>query len=128
MSSGGTDYIAFAVTGICVLIISLIYVWWLERSSGKLSCPGLLPKHDELGNLAEVTPQGGLHAFLLDHHRNMGPIFTFFWGKDIVVSLGSPTLFNDVAVLFERSCEQYELLKTVIDPKSLEFFNSPEGQ
>ena len=88
ITSGSTDYIAFAVTGICVLIISLIYVWWLERSSGKLSCPGLSPKDEQTGNLGEVTRPGGLHQFLLEYHGRLGPIFSFHWGQELVVSLG----------------------------------------
>lgn len=128
MSSGGTDYIAFAVTGICVLVISLIYVWYLERCQGKLSCPGLASKDDELGNLGEVSQEGGLHTFLTDQHRKLGPIFSFFWGKDIVVSVATPDLFQDVSVLFQRSCEQYELLKPIIDARSLQFLSSAEGQ
>ena len=128
ITSGSTDYIAFACTGICVLFISLIYVWWLERSSGRLSCPGIPSQDEENGNLGEVTRPGGLHRFLEEHHGQLGAIFSFHWGKDLVVSLGSAGIFQDVSVLFQQSSEQYQLLKDLVDPRTLEFFSSPEGQ
>lgn len=128
ISSNGTDYIAFAVTGILVLIISLIYVWWLERSAGKLSCPGLNSNDKDLGNLGAITKQGGLHQFLLDNHKKLGPIFSFYWGKDVAVSIASPAYFKDVVTLFDRAVEPFEIFKPLIGPKSLQFMNTPEGQ
>lgn len=131
ISSNGKDLVAFAITGILVLIISLIYVWWVERTSGRLSCPGLQPDDINLGNLVEVSKKGGLHQFLSDHHKKLGPIFSFFWGKVETVSIASPALFRDasLAMLFDRSVEQFEIFK----PLSGEYqynvlsLNSPVG-
>lgn len=131
LSSNGTDLVAFAITGILVLIISLIYVWWVERSSGKLSCPSLKLEDPVLGNLGEVTKKGGLHNFLTDNHEKLGPIFSFFWGKDVAVSIASPALFRDAAMslLFDRSVEQFEIFKPLLgeSPYSLISLNSPAG-
>ena len=55
-----------------------------------------------LGNLGELTKEGGLHQFLLDNHRKFGAIFSFFWGKELTVSIASPPLFRDVQTLFDR--------------------------
>ena len=55
-----------------------------------------------LGNLDMITKEGGLHMFLLQHHKKFGPIFSFHWGKELVVSLGAPQLFKDVQMLFDR--------------------------
>ena len=55
-----------------------------------------------LGNLDVVTKEGGLHTFLLQHHKKFGAIFSFYWGKELVVSLGAPQLFKDVQMLFDQ--------------------------
>lgn len=55
-----------------------------------------------LGNLGMITREGGLHKFLLQHHKKFGSIFSFYWGKELVVSLGAPQLFKDVQTLFDR--------------------------
>ena len=54
-----------------------------------------------LGNLDMITKEGGLHTFLLQHHKKFGAIFNFYWGKELVVSLGAPQLFKDVQMLFD---------------------------
>lgn len=55
-----------------------------------------------LGNLGEITKNGGLHQFLLDNHKKHGPMFSFHWGKELVVSLGAPEVWKDVQQLFDR--------------------------
>jgi len=125
---GGTDYAAFAITGVIVLIFTLVYLWWNEQSAGKLSCPGLSSKDETLGNLGMLTKDGGLHQFLLDNHKKMGPIFSFYWGKELVVSLGAPNLWKDVQMLFDRPTNQYDLFKPLIGASSIQYINAPHGR
>ena len=55
-----------------------------------------------LGNLKSLTKDGGLHQFLLDNHKKFGPIFSFYWGKELTVSLASQSLWKCVVSLFDR--------------------------
>ncbi|XP_057294082.1 cytochrome P450 20A1-like [Hydractinia symbiolongicarpus] len=124
----GTDYAAFAITGVLALIVTLVYLWWNERSAGKLSCPGLTSEDEELGNLGSLTKDGGLHQFLNDNHKKFGPIFSFYWGKELAVSLGSPALWKDIQTLFDRPVHQFELFKPLIGESSIQYLNGPLGR
>jgi len=102
VSNSGTDYLAFAITALIALIATLIYLFWTERRHGKLSFPGLDPTDDNLGNITDVKKAGGFSAFLRDNHKKYGPIFSFYWQKELCVSLASPELWKDVVALFDR--------------------------
>jgi hypothetical protein len=45
---------------------------------------------------------GSLHEFLLNLHEEYGPLASFWWGTDLVVSLASPEMFDEVKALFDR--------------------------
>ena len=55
-----------------------------------------------LGNLGQLTPNGGLHEFLQENHKKHGPMFSFFWGKELAVSVASPVIWKDIQTLFDR--------------------------
>ena len=55
-----------------------------------------------LGNITDVKKAGGFSAFLRDNHKKYGPIFSFYWQKELCVSLASPELWKDVVALFDR--------------------------
>lgn len=124
----GEDYLALAITGVIVLIASLIYLWWNEKNQGKLSIPGLSSVDDSLGNLGQCTPNGGLHQFLLDNHKKLGPMFSFFWGKELAVSIASPVIWKDVQTLFDRPVNQFIGFKPLIGEYSIQYMNTPIGQ
>ena len=50
---------------------------------------------------------GSLHEFLKGLHKEFGPLASFWWGKQLVVSLASPKMFDEVKVLFDRPSMYY---------------------
>lgn len=54
------------------------------------------------GNLSDVDKAGSLHEFLVDLHKKFGPIASFWWGQDYVVSIASPELFKEHQYVFDR--------------------------
>ena len=63
-----------------------------------------------LGNLGEITRNGGLHTFLCENHKKHGPMYTFYWGKELVVSVASPEIWKDMQTLFDRPCKLHSTL------------------
>lgn len=45
---------------------------------------------------------GSLHQFLVNLHNEYGPLASFWWGPQLVVSFGSPEMFNEVKSVFDR--------------------------
>lgn len=109
----GLDHYTLVLTFAAILLATVICALFSKSSPSTspspsgLTCPGLVATHAELGNLGEITIEGGLHTFLQENHRKLGPIFTFFWCKDVAVSIASPALFKDVETLFDRSLEPF---------------------
>ena len=55
------------------------------------------------GNLTDIKKAGSFHEFLVNLHRKYGPVVSFWWGKQLVVTLGSPKVFKEVQTLFNRT-------------------------
>ena len=71
---------------VCICVILLLYLSFFFS----------------LGNITDVKKAGGFSAFLRDNHKKYGPIFSFYWQKELCVSLASPELWKDVVALFDR--------------------------
>ena len=54
------------------------------------------------GNLSDITSAGSIYHFLLELHKQFGPIASFWWGKTYTVSIASPELFEEQLELTER--------------------------
>ena len=54
------------------------------------------------GNLEDMKKAGGLHDYVNGLHKTYGPIVSFWWGKQLVVSLSSCAAFKDIQTLFNR--------------------------
>lgn len=54
------------------------------------------------GNLSDITRAGSLHMFLIDLHKQFGPIASFWMGEQLVVSIASPELFKQQMSVFDR--------------------------
>ena len=54
------------------------------------------------GNFEDIQDAGSLHEFLLYLHEEYGPLVSFWWGQQLVVSFGSPEMFNEVKTVFDR--------------------------
>ena len=54
------------------------------------------------GNFEDIQDAGSLHEFLMDLHAEYGPLASFWWGTQLVVSIASPEMFDEVKALFDR--------------------------
>ena len=54
------------------------------------------------GNFEDIQDAGSLHEFLINLHEEYGGLASFWWGSHLVVSLGSPEMFQEVKALFDR--------------------------
>lgn len=54
------------------------------------------------GNLEDIKAAGSLQNYVNELHKKFGPMASFWWGKQLVVSLGSPEVFEDITTLFNR--------------------------
>ncbi|XP_049609247.1 cytochrome P450 20A1 [Syngnathus scovelli] len=81
------DFAIFAVTFIVVLVGLVVYLYPSSRRSSDI--PGLNPSDEKDGNLQDIVNRGGLHEFLVALHEEFGSVASFWFGRRLVVSLGS---------------------------------------
>uniref|UniRef100_A0A8C9QRH3 Cytochrome P450 family 20 subfamily A member 1 n=1 Tax=Spermophilus dauricus TaxID=99837 RepID=A0A8C9QRH3_SPEDA len=51
--------------------------------------PGITPTEEKDGNLPDIVNNGSLHEFLVGLHERYGPVVSFWFGRRLVVSLGT---------------------------------------
>ena len=68
---------------------------------------------DRDGNLGDLAKAGSLHEFLLDLHKQFGPIASFWWGRTYTVSIASADLFKEHHHVFDRPRKLTLLFKDV---------------
>lgn len=90
--------------------------------------PGLEPSDPELGNLGDVGREGSLHAFLCRLHGTHGPVASFYWQKQRVVSLASADGFKAVSKLFDRPKSLFALFEPMIGSGSIQYANGADGR
>jgi cytochrome P450 family 20 subfamily A len=61
------------------------------------------------GNLEDMQDAGSLHEFLINLHEEYGSLVSFWWGTQLVVSLASPEMFEEVKALFDRPSISFDL-------------------
>lgn len=81
------DFAIFAVTFFIILIGAVLYLYPASRQTSGF--PGLAPTEEKDGNLPDIISQGSLHEFLVNLHEKYGPVASFWFGRRLVVSLGS---------------------------------------
>lgn len=89
--------------------------------------PGLQPTSEGDGNLEDIAKAGSLHEFLMDLHKQFGPIASFWWKKRHVVSIASAELFAETQHMFDRAPEPFGTLRPLCEPKSINFCSKDEG-
>ncbi|XP_073407535.1 cytochrome P450 20A1-like isoform X2 [Dendrobates tinctorius] len=64
--------------------------------SSRQACgiPGLAPSEEKDGNLQDIVSKGSLHEFLVNLHEKFGAVASFWFGRRLVVSLGSLDLLR----------------------------------
>lgn len=115
-----------AVTFVVSLIIAALYLY--PGSKKPTNVPGLEPTSEEDGNLGDIGRVGSLHEFLLDLHKQFGPIASFWWGRTYTVSIASANLFKEHQHVFDRPMVLFEEFIPLIGIKCIQYANGTEGR
>ncbi|KAM7097098.1 cytochrome P450 20A1 isoform 1-T1 [Ciconia maguari] len=81
------DFAIFAVTFLLILVGAVLYLYPASRQASGI--PGLAPTDEKDGNLPDIIASSSLHEFLVNLHEKYGPLVSFWFGRRLVVSLGS---------------------------------------
>ncbi|PVD31158.1 hypothetical protein C0Q70_10436 [Pomacea canaliculata] len=100
----------------------------LQTSRKVTTVPGLEPSNKDDGNLSDITRAGSLHMFLIDLHKQFGPIASFWMGEQLVVSIASPELFKQQMSVFDRPGDLFQIIAPLCGPTSIQFLNGAEGR
>ncbi|EPY77622.1 hypothetical protein CB1_001225002 [Camelus ferus] len=60
-----------------------------EASRQAAGIPGITPTEEKDGNVPDIVNSGSLHEFLVNLHERYGPVVSFWFGRRLVVSLGT---------------------------------------
>ncbi|EOB03277.1 Cytochrome P450 20A1, partial [Anas platyrhynchos] len=66
----------------------------LQASRQASGIPGLAPTDEKDGNLPDIVASRSLHEFLVNLHEKYGPVVSFWFGRRLVVSIGSIDLLK----------------------------------
>ena len=121
--------LSFALVSI-VFVLSLIWFVFHRRrqSNGATKIPGIAASHPERGNLDDIGRAGSLHQFLTQLHRQFGPVASFHWGELPVVSIASPSAFQDTRRLFDRPVPLFAAFEPLIGAHSIQYANGDDGR
>ncbi|XP_058696396.1 cytochrome P450 20A1 isoform X2 [Poecile atricapillus] len=86
------DFAIFAVTFLLILVGAVLYLYPASRQASGI--PGLAPTDEKDGNLPDIIVSSSLHEFLVNLHEKYGPLVSFWFGRRLVVSLGSIDLLK----------------------------------
>ncbi|CAF4337683.1 unnamed protein product, partial [Rotaria sp. Silwood2] len=117
-----------------IILISIIFVlnivWFLYRRSSKqkFDIPGVDASDPEKGNLEDIGQAGSLHQYLTKLHKKFGPIVSFYWGKQRVVSIASPEAFHDTRRLFDRPVCLFAPFEPLMGANSIQYANGDVGR
>lgn len=102
----------------------------IMSSKAAADVPGLKPSSEENGNLDDIAKAGSFHDFLMELHKQYGPIASFGWGKQYAVSIASAELFEEQQHIFDRPQEPYTKLVPFFEPisKCMQFVNQEAGE
>uniref|UniRef100_A0A2K6K097 Cytochrome P450 family 20 subfamily A member 1 n=1 Tax=Rhinopithecus bieti TaxID=61621 RepID=A0A2K6K097_RHIBE len=81
------DFAIFAVTFLLALVGAVLYLYPAFRQAAGI--PGITPTEEKDGNLPDIVNSGSLHEFLVNLHERYGPVVSFWFGRRLVVSLGT---------------------------------------
>lgn len=116
--------------GIAVVFLSLVFLilWLFPGESPRCTVPGMQPHADQNGNLSDIGKAGSLHEFLMELHKEFGPIASFWWGKTYTVSIASYELFKEHQHVFDRPVEPFMMFEPMLTPHSISYANGADGR
>ncbi|XP_060639009.1 cytochrome P450 20A1 [Anolis sagrei] len=86
------DFAIFAATFLLLLVGAVLYLYPSSRQASGI--PGMTPTDEKDGNLPDIMTSGSLHAFQVHLHEKYGPVVSFWFGRRLVISLGSIDLLK----------------------------------
>ncbi|XP_074857356.1 cytochrome P450 20A1 isoform X2 [Carettochelys insculpta] len=101
------DFAIFAVTFLLILVGAVIYLCPASRQASGI--PGVTPTDEKDGNLPDIVTSGSLHEFLVNLHEKYGPIVSFWFGRRLVVSVGSIDLLKQ-HINPNRTSDPFEMM------------------
>ena len=80
------------------------------------------------GNLPDIKASGSLHEFLLDIHDRYGPMASWMFGPQLVVSISCPDLYKQYLKVFDRPPCLFQLFEPLITEHSIQYANGAAGR
>ena len=121
--------LSFVLLAILFLLSIIWFVYYRpSRSKKQSSVPGVSASDSELGNLGDIGKAGSLHEYLTHLHRKFGPIVSFYWYKEPVISIASPEAFHQTRRLFDRPVSLFAQFEPMIGKHSIEYANGDTGK
>ncbi|KAL4227902.1 hypothetical protein ACF0H5_013343 [Mactra antiquata] len=113
---------------VCTLVLSLVAIilYLYPSKNNPSTVPGLDPVSKKDGNLGDIAKHGSLHEFLLYLHKRYGPIASFWWGPQYVVSIANDALFKEHHGVFDRPPYLFEMFKPIFGDRSILYANGDE--
>ncbi|KAJ7345443.1 hypothetical protein JRQ81_001393 [Phrynocephalus forsythii] len=106
----------FAATFLLLLVGAVLYLCPSSRQASGI--PGMTPTDEKDGNLPDIINSGSLHEFLVHLHEKYGPVVSFWFGRRLVISLGSIDLLRQ-HINPNRTSDPFEtMLKSLLQYQS----------
>ena len=118
----------FACVVIFALLLALFFLVDFNAKTRSSNLPGIDATDPDKGNFEDMQDAGSLHEFLVNLHDEYGPLASFWWGTNLVVSLASPEMFDEIKALFDRPKLLFEAFSGLIGKKSIQYANGAEGR
>ncbi|CAF3177688.1 unnamed protein product [Rotaria socialis] len=120
--------LAIIIAYVVVVLSIIIYFIIRHSSKEKFNVPGVNASDSKMGNLNDIGQAGSLHEYLTTLHKKFGPIVSFYWGQQRVVSIASPEAFHETRRLFDRPVSLFAQFEPLIGPNSIQYANGDVGQ
>lgn len=111
-----------------IFFLSLVWFLFFRDRKPKFNVPGVTASDPELGNLGDIGQAGSLHEYLTTLHKKYGPIVSFYWTKQRVVSIASIEAFQETRRLFDRPVLLFSAFEPFIGPYSIQYANGDDGR
>ncbi|XP_064627978.1 cytochrome P450 20A1-like [Lineus longissimus] len=113
---------------LCAVFLWTFKKWERKQGSSEKPVPGLKASDPIHGNKHDIDAAGSLHEFLTNLHKRYGPIASFWMGKELTISIASPELFKQHAIVFDRPPQLFIKYQHMFGPQSVQYSNKEKGR
>lgn len=111
-----------------IFVLSIVWFLFFRNTKSKIDIPGVTASDPKFGNLGDVGKAGSLHQYLTSLHKKFGPIVSFYWDKQRVVSIASSEAFHETRRLFDRPVLLFSPFKPLMGDYSIQYANGDNGR